>query len=320
MNSMITMLIGGVALFLFAIHQLSSVLEKSFAHRAENIIKRYTKNIFAAILIGTIITAMTGSSSAVIIIVIVFINAKILDFPKAIGIIMGANIGTTISSQILAFNISQYSEFALLLGLVFYIFSKNKEVKNYASILLYFGMLFFGLYIMETSVLPLQGSPTFENWILRVENNRVEGALMGGLVTVIIQSSSATVGLAIVLGKQKLISIAGGIAIMLGAELGTCSNTLLATVKGSRQAIKAGLFHLVFNLTTITLGLIFFYPFVQLIEMVTVQDGIDNHIANAHVIFNVVGVLVFLPLVKPMEKLLNYLLPDKKEIKTIGVE
>lgn len=314
------MLIGGVALFLFAIHQLSSVLEKSFAHRAENIIKRYTKNIFAAILIGTIITAMTGSSSAVIIIVIVFINAKILDFPKAIGIIMGANIGTTISSQILAFNISQYSEFALLLGLVFYIFSKNKEVKNYASILLYFGMLFFGLYIMETSVLPLQGSPTFENWILRVENNRVEGALMGGLVTVIIQSSSATVGLAIVLGKQKLISIAGGIAIMLGAELGTCSNTLLATVKGSRQAIKAGLFHLVFNLTTITLGLIFFYPFVQLIEMVTVQDGIDNHIANAHVIFNVVGVLVFLPLVKPMEKLLNYLLPDKKEIKTIGVE
>lgn len=312
MSTIVTMLLGGVALFLFSIHQLSNILENVFSETAKLFIRKYTSNIFAAILIGTIVTILSGSSSAVIIILIVFINAQVLDFRKGIGIIMGANIGTTISSQIIAFDIAKYSVFALLIGLVFFIFSKNKSVKNYAQVLMFFGMLFFGLFIMEESVIPLQDSYLFNDWILRVANHPVEGALIGGLITLIIQSSSATVGLAIVLGKQNLISIAGGIAIMLGAELGTCSDTLLATINGSRQGLKAGLFHLIFNLTTIILGLIFFFPFVQLIEKLSVGQGIDNHIANAHVIFNIMGVVVFLPFVGLLERFLNFILPERK--------
>jgi len=165
---------------------------------------------------------------------------------------------------------------------------------------------------MEESVLPLKDSETFTNWITRIEENYVEGALIGGVITLIVQSSSATVGSAIVLGKQNLISIAGGLAVMLGAELGTCSDTLLATINGSRQAIKAGLFHLLFNFMTIVVGLLLFEPFVALVERLSTGQGIAAHIANGHVLFNCLGVVLFLPLVIPAERLLNRAIPERE--------
>ena len=135
---------------------------------------------------------------------------------------------------------------------------------------------------------------------------------MGGLITLIIQSSSGTVGMAIVLGKQNLLSIAGGISIMLGAELGTCSDTLLATINGSRQAIKAGLFHLLFNLTTIIVGLLLFEPFSRLIVELSAGQDIGQTIANAHMLFNILGVVVFLPFVGPFIRWMGWLIPEKR--------
>ena len=311
MDSMIILLLGGLAIFILAIHQLSKLLEDVFMERTKGIIRKYTKHIFAAIAIGTFATVLLNSSSAVIIILIIFINANILDFRRAIGIILGANIGTTISSQLIAFEVNKYAVFALLIGLSIMIFSKSKKIKKYGETLLYFGMLFFGLFVMENSVMPLKDSQFFSDWILRIANHPVEGALAGGLITLIIQSSSATVGIAIILGKQNLISMAAGVSIMLGAELGTCSDTLLATIKGSRQALKAGLFHLTFNLFTIFLGLVFFYPFIALIEWISVGAAIHQQIANAHLLFNILGVLIALPFVGLAERLLNFLLPEK---------
>lgn len=313
MGEVLPLLIGGLGLFLYAISKFSEVMENAFSDSAKHTIEKYTKNIFLGIIIGTVATILLDSSSAVIILTIVFINAKTLTFRQAIGIIMGANIGTTVSSQIIAMNVGKYAIAPLILGLIISLASTKENVKRIGKIMLYFGMLFFGLYIMEESVVPLKDSPLFEEWILRVDKNPVQGALIGGLITLIIQSSSATVGLAIVLGKQNLITIAGGIAIMLGAELGTCSDTLLATIKGTRQALKAGLFHLLFNLTTIIIGLILFTPFVSLVHWISGNQGIDNHIANAHVVFNVMGVLLFLPFVGLAERSLNYLLPEKKK-------
>jgi phosphate:Na+ symporter len=306
------LLIGGLVLFLYAISQLSSVMEKTFTERAKKTISKYTSNIFLAIIIGTVVTILLDSSSAVIILVIVFINAKTITFKQAIGIIMGANIGTTFSSQIIAMDVGKYSIVPLIIGLIFIVATKKEKYRKMGHVFLYFGMLFFGLFVMEQSVHPLQDSPMFEEWIIKIHNDPVRGSLIGGLVTLIIQSSSATVGIAIVLAKQQLITAAGGIAIMLGAELGTCSDTLIATINGSRQALKAGIFHLFFNLSTIILGLILFNPFVQLVEYLTVSATIDNHIANAHVLFNVGGVLVFIPFVSLVERLLNWILPEKK--------
>jgi len=313
MKDILPLLIGGLVLFLYSISQLSIVLKDLFSEKAKDFIQKYTSNIFSSILIGTLLTIILGSSSAVIILVIVFINAKTLNFKQAIGLIMGANIGTTFSSQIIALDIGKYSIIPLFIGLAFEVFMKNKKWKQYGNILLYFGMLFFGLFIMEESVLPLRDSELFINWIAKVEGNPLGGALIGGLVTLLIQSSSGTVGMAIVLGKQQILSAAGGIAIMLGSELGTCSDTLLATINGSRQALKAGVFHLVFNLITIIIGLILFVPFVKLVEAITIQsDDIGNIIANAHMIFNILGVIVMLPWVGLIEKGINKLIKEKK--------
>jgi phosphate:Na+ symporter len=171
-------------------------------------------------------------------------------------------------------------------------------------------MLFFGLFVMEYSMEPLTNSHVFEEWIASLENP-VQGALIGGLVTLIIQSSSATVGIAITLGKQNLIGISGGIAVMLGAELGTCSDTLIATIKGSRQALKTGLFHLFYSLVTIIIGLIAFTPFVEFIKLISAGQGIDNHIANAHLVFNLFGVAIFLPFLPLIERIMNWMIPEK---------
>ena len=164
---------------------------------------------------------------------------------------------------------------------------------------------------MEESVLPLRDSEMFHDWILQIENNHVKGALIGGLITLILQSSSATVGMAIVLGKQQLINTAGGIAIMLGAELGTCSDTLIATIGGSRQAIKAGVFHLSFSLITMLIGLLVFDYFIELVNIVSGKSDIAHHIANGHVMFNVAGVALFLPFVRLFERFLNWMIPER---------
>ncbi len=307
----VPMIIGGLVLFLYAITRLSAVLKTTFSDRVKTTIEKYTKNIFSSILIGMLITIVLDSSSAVIIITIVFINASTISFRNAIGIIMGANIGTTVSSQIIALDVARFSIIPLVVGLVLFVFARKTNIQLTGKILLYFGMLFFGLFIIEESLLPLKNSDLFSNWMESIHNRPIRGSIIGGIMTLVIQSSSATIGMAIVLGKQQLISINAGIAIMLGAELGTCSDTLIASINGSRQAIKAALFHLVFNLTGILIALALFHPFVQLVRWITISESVDNHIANAHVLFSILGVLLFLPFVGYFERLLNWMLPDK---------
>lgn len=320
MTDILPLLLGGLVLFLYAISQLSEIMKDVFSDKAKHAIQKYTTNIFSAILIGTIITILLDSSSAVIILVIVFVNSKVLTFRQAIGIIMGANIGTTFSSQLIAMDIGKYSIIPLFIGMVLEIFSRNEKYKRIGHGLLYFGMLFFGLYIMEESVLPLKNSDIFKEWVERIDQNYLQGTLIGGLITLIIQSSSGTVGIAIVLGKQNLITIAGGIAVMLGAELGTCSDTLLATINGNRQAVKAGVFHLFFNLITIICGLLLFKEFVALVNYISISKSISGQIANAHVLFNTLGVIAFLPFVKLTERMLNALIPDKPDDNEEGEE
>jgi phosphate:Na+ symporter len=226
------------------------------------------------------------------------------------GIVLGANIGTTVSSQVIAMDVGKYSPIFLLIGFVLLFIAKTERVSNIGKLILYFGVLFFGIFTMENAVEPLKDEAFFSEWMKRTEHP-LTGAIIGAVVTLIIQSSSATVGMAIILAKKGLISLTGGIAVMLGAELGTCSDTLLATIKGSRQALKTGLFHVTFNLLSIILGLILFYPFVQLVEAVSLGAPVERTVANAHMMFNIAGVLVFIWTIPLFENVLNRLLPDK---------
>jgi phosphate:Na+ symporter len=310
MTEIILSIIAGLVLFLFAVNSLSNTLQEATGNKANNWIKRFTSTTFSSLLVGIVVTTLLDSSSAVIIITIVLVNANILTFRHAMGIVLGANIGTTVSSQIIAMDIGKYSPVLLLIGFVLLFIAKTEKLTNIGKVILYFGVLFFGLYTMENAVEPLRDEAFFAEWMKKTERP-LTGALIGGFVTLIIQSSSATVGIALILSKKGFLSLAGGVAIMLGAELGTCSDTLIATIKGSRAAIKTGLFHLMFNLLTIIVGLLLFYPFIELVKIISAGAPIERTIANAHMLFNVLGVLVFVWFIPLFEKFFNRLLPDK---------
>ncbi len=313
MTEIFLSILAGLVLFLFAVNNLSETLTLALGDNASKWIQKFTYNTFSSLIVGTVITVLLDSSSAVIIITIVFVNAKIVGFRQAMGIVLGANIGTTFSSQIIAMDIGKYSPILLLVGFVLLFVSKSSKISNVGKVILYFGVLFFGLYTMENAVEPLKNEAFFNEWIKKTEQP-VLGALIGAMVTLVIQSSSATVGMAIILSKKGLLSLAGGVAVMLGAELGTCSDTLIATIKGSRGAIKTGIFHLTFNLISIVIGLLLFQPFIDVVEFVSRGATLERTIANAHMMFNIMGVLIFVWTIPLFEKLLNRLLPDKEVI------
>jgi phosphate:Na+ symporter len=313
MTEIVLSIIAGLVLFLFAVSNLSETLKSAIGNKTSYWIKKFTSNVFSSLLVGIVATTLLDSSSAVIILTIVLVNSKILTFKQAMGIVLGANIGTTVSSQIIAMDVGKYSPIFLLIGFVLLFIAKTEKMSTIGKIILYFGVLFFGLFTMENAVEPLKNEAFFAEWMKKTENP-ILGALIGAVVTLVIQSSSATVGMAIILAKKGLLSLTGGVAVMLGAELGTCSDTLLATIKGSREALKTGLFHVTFNFLSIVLGLIFFYPFVEFVIIISNNATLERTVANAHMLFNILGVLIFVWTIPIFEKVLNKLLPDKNVI------
>jgi phosphate:Na+ symporter len=309
MTEIVLSILAGLVLFLFAVNSLSDVLKQTLSQGASQWLEKYTSNAFSSLIAGIVATTLLDSSSAVIILTIVLVNAQLLSFRNSMGIVLGANIGTTVSSQIIAMDIAKFSPIFLVLGFALLVMARSEKINNIGKGILYFGVLFFGLFTMENAVEPLREEAFFAEWMKRTEQP-LQGAMIGALVTLIIQSSSATVGMAIILAKKGFLSLGGGIAVMLGAELGTCSDTLLATMKGSRQALKTGLFHLVFNILSIAIGLILFYPFVDLIRLISQGASLERSVAHAHMVFNVLGVLVFIWTLPLFEFGLNKLLPE----------
>ena len=302
--------LGGLGLFLFAISNLSDTLKDVLGDKSKQWISKLTASLFTAIITGTIITVILDSSSAVIIMTIILVKTGTLTFRQSLGIVMGANIGTTFSSQIIALDIGQYSPIPIVGGLVLSFIARSEKLSKTGKSILYFGILFFGLYTMERAVEPLRDDKRFVQWMTMLETP-LRGVGLGAIVTIIIQSSSATVGMIITLAKKELLSLSAGIAVMLGSELGTCADTLLATIRSDRQSVKTGLFHLFFNIISISVGLLIFPWFVQLIEKISGNANLQQKIANAHMLFNIGGVLLFIPFVSVVEKLLDKLLPQK---------
>jgi phosphate:Na+ symporter len=212
MTEILLSIIAGLVLFLFAVTNLSETLKAVIGKEANGWIIKYTSNSFSSLLVGIIATALLDSSSAVIIITIVLVNSSILTLKQAMGIVLGANIGTTISSQIIAMDIGKYSPVFLLIGFVLLFVAKTEKLSNIGKTILYFGVLFFGLYTMENAVEPLKEETFFTEWMKKTEQPLL-GSMIGAIVTLIIQSSSATVGMAIILSKKGLISLTGGIAV-----------------------------------------------------------------------------------------------------------
>ncbi|HZH94377.1 MAG TPA: Na/Pi symporter [Flavisolibacter sp.] len=310
--SFILLVITGLILFLYALNNLSEGLREIAGDKLKYFLDRFTNNVFKGIISGLIVTVILDSSSVVIIMTIALVNSRAMTFRQAMGVVLGANIGTTISSQIFALNVGEYAAVPILVGFILMFFMKNKFYVNLGKVIFSFGLIFFGLFTMEEAVEPLKNSEYFVNW-LRTLENPVKGTLTGALVTVVIQSSSATVGMVIGLASKGLITITAGIAVMLGAELGTCADTLIASVGRSKAAIKTGLFHLSFNIASIILALVLLHPFSALVLRISQNASAQQTIANAHMLFNTFVVLVMVPFLGLFEKALNFLIPSKHQ-------
>jgi phosphate:Na+ symporter len=305
---------AGLALFLYGVTRLSISLKKIAGERLKRILEHCTYNVFVAIVSGTIVTILLDSSSVTIIMIIALVNAKLVTFHRAIGVIMGANIGTTVSSQIFAFQIDEYSAILLIVGFLVYFVTRKKIIKYVGLVLFGFGLIFFGLGMMGEAVTPLKNSDQFTHWLVSLQNP-VKGVFFGALLTLIIQSSSATMGIVISLANQNILSLATGVSVMLGAEIGTCADTLVASLGRSKDALRAGIFHLAFNVASVCIGLILYRQLAAIAVFLSPGADAARQIANAHVLFNVGGVLLFCWFTKPIAQALKRLIPEKTQVR-----
>ena len=322
---MIVSLLGGLALFLYGMSMLGSGLEKLSGGRLEQTLEKLTNNVFKGVLLGALVTGAIQSSSATTVIVVGLVNARILKLRQAIGIIMGANIGTTVTAHILRLSDLSSDNFFLMLlkpttlapvvgiiGILMVMVGKKQKYKTLGEILLGFCILFTGMFNMEAAVSPLSESPEFAGLFASL-SNPVIGVLVGAGVTAIIQSSSASIGILQALSSTGIITWSSAIPIILGQNIGTCITPILASIGASKNAKRTAAVHLSFNIIGTCVFLIVIYT-IQSISPFSFWDlPIDKGgIANFHTTFNVCVTLMFLPFVGLLEKLVIHLIPDQQ--------
>jgi phosphate:Na+ symporter len=275
---------------------------------------RFTTNRFAGVATGAVATTILDSSSVTIILVIALVNGGLLTFAQSLGVIMGSNIGTTVSSQIFASDVEAYAPVVLLLGFAIFVTAgKSHRRRSIGIAVLGLGLVFFGLHYMGQAVEPLREDERFLTWMASLERPLV-GLAAGAVATVILQSSSAMLGIVITLAGQELLTLPAGLAVMLGAEIGTCADTLVASIGRTRAALRAGIFHLGFNIVTAALGIIFIDQLAWLARALPGGGNVARQIANAHVAFNVLGVGLVIGFSPQLAGFLKRLLPgDDRE-------
>ncbi len=302
--------LAGLVLFIYGVTRLSQGLEDMGTERMKGFLSKCTTNRFAGVVTGAVATTLLESSSVTIIMVIAMVSAGVLTFVQSLGVVLGANIGTAVGAQIISLEIENYVPLLMFAGLLLLFVGKSQTLKNLGIILLGFGLMFYGLEAIDEAMKPFRTYQPFIDLMQTLGTNPLLGAAVGAIFTVIIQSSSATVAIVITLASSGLISLPAGVAIMLGAEVGTCADTLVATIGRGRPALRTGVFHFLFNLASAILGIIFAPLLVQLILSFSAGAGVGRQVANAQIIFNLIGVavvIVFLPLVA---RLLQKFIPD----------
>ena len=318
MKEIIFGIIGGLGLFLFGMRLLSEGFQKLAGTKLRQILKFLTNKTIVGILTGALVTGIIQSSSATTVMVVGFVNAGLLALKQAIGVIIGANIGTTITAQIIAFKIDQYALPAIGLGFALFILAKKKAWKFWGQVLLGFGLLFLGLLIMKQGLGPLRENSLAREALVNFSANPLLGIAAGAIITAIIQSSSATIGLIMVMAFNGLLSFPASVALMLGANIGTTITAQLASIGTNLTARRAAWAHTLFNLLGVGCMLVFVYNgwFARFIVFITpgdVNTNIMRHIANAHVVFKSFNAIVFLPFIGLLEKICYWVVPGEIE-------
>ncbi|MBS5939858.1 Na/Pi cotransporter family protein [Clostridium sp.] len=314
--SVLTGLIGGLGLFLYGMKLMGDGLENAAGEGLKSILEKLTSNKYIAVLVGAAVTAIIQSSSATTVMVVSFVNAGLMSLIQAAGVIMGANIGTTITAQMVSFNLDAIAPIFIGVGAIVLLVAKKKKVRDIASIALGFGILFLGMGTMSTAMKPVAEASWFQQFVLVVANNSLLGLLAGLGMTAVVQSSSATTGILVALATTGAIDMKLAFPVILGCNIGTCVTAILASLGANRTAKKAALIHLLFN----TIGAILFFPFIgPFISLVEKTDvNVARQVANAHTIFNVTVTVVLLPLSLFLVKIVNRILPGDGEIEKEG--
>jgi len=317
-------LLGGLAIFIFGMNMMSESLQKAAGEKMKKILGILTVNPVMGVLAGTIATAVMQSSSATTVMVIGFVSAGLMTLKQGISVILGANIGTTMTAQLLAFDISDYIFVIIFVGFIVSFVFKSEKIKSIGQTIFAFGMLFEGIQIMSSVMKPLAASPVFVNMIDHVSGMPVLGVLVGTLMTLVVQSSSATIAVlqnfaaqAGPDGVSSIIGLAGAIPVLLGDNIGTTITALLACIGQSRDAKRTALAHCTFNITGAFLFIWFVKPYAHFIQAISTKgpevEVIARQIANAHTIFNITMTLIWLPLIWLLVKIVVKILPYKEK-------
>ena len=305
------MLLGGLGLFLYGMQMMGSGLEAAAGNRMKRILERLTSNPILGVLVGGVITAVVQSSSATTVMVVGFVNSGMMTLRQAVWVIMGANIGTTITGQLIALDVGAIAPLFAFIGVVLVVFIKKQSVRYYGQIIAGLGILFIGMDMMSSSMAPLRESEAFVN-LLTQFSNPVLGILAGAIFTAIIQSSSASVGILQALASSGVIGLSNAVFVLFGQNIGTCITAVLASVGTSRNAKRTTIIHLMFNIIgTILFTIVcIFTPLTDWVSSWTPTNP-SAQIANMHTLFNVVTTLLLLPFGGYLAKLATRILPEK---------
>lgn len=307
---------GGLGLFLFGIRTMGDGLENAAGAKLKRMLEVLTGNRFLAVLVGFVVTAIIQSSTATTVMVVGFVNAGMMSLAQAVGVIMGANIGTTVTSLLIALNFSSVAAAAVLVGVILMLASKKTVVKNLGAIFTGFGLLFLGIDMMSDSMAPLRESAGFMNFIVTVSESPLRplfGIILGIVMTAVLQSSSASVGVLQTLAMQGLVPLKFSVFVLFGQNIGTCLTALFSTVGAKKNSKRAAVIHLLFNLigTGIFILIALLTPYVEWIEKLS-PDPMAQ-IAISHIVFNIVSTVIMFPFAKALVKLSCLLVPGKDD-------
>ena len=319
-------LLGGLAVFIYGMNLMSESLQKAAGEKMKSILALLTKNRIMGVIAGALVTAVLQSSSATTVMAIGFVSAGLMSLPQAISIIFGANIGTTMTAQIIAFKITDYIYAFIFIGFILTFVCKSERIKSIAQTIFAFGLLFLGIETMGDVMKPLASSPVFTDLIGKVSGIPVLGLLLGTAMTLVVQSSSATIAVLQNFAAQpgadgvtSILGLAGAIPILLGDNIGTTITALLASLGQSRDAKRTAIAHTIFNLSGSLVFIWFVKPYAALIQAISPKgpevEVISRQIANAHTLFNLTMTVVWVCLLGLMVKIVMRLIPDVKEAK-----
>ena len=307
-------LFGGLGMFLYGMEMMSDGMKMTAGNSMRAILKKLTSNRFIAVFVGAFITMIIQSSSATTVMLVSFVNSGLLNFVQALGVILGSNIGSTVTAQIVAFKVTDYALLLIAVGSIMTLFSKKDSAKHIGFVILGFGLLFYGMKVMSDTMKPLRTDPTF-NIILTSFENPFLGIIAGAVFTALIQSSSATTGIVITLASSGSITLEAGIPLIFGANIGTCITALLAGLKATRDAKRVAIGHVLFNVIGVLVFCFWIPTFADLVAQTT--DNVPRQIANAHTIFNIVSTILFIPFAPFISRTIIRYFPDKEKLRNI---